>query len=68
MPVKRLFADVRIIVTTRENDPNKEKSVREKEVFYYHVTGFGINELKTAISCAMPDAIQTYLPWEQVRG
>jgi DNA-binding NtrC family response regulator len=66
--VKRLFADVPIIVTTRENDPNKEKSVREKGVFYYHVTGFGINDLKTAISCAMQDAIQTYLPWEQVRG
>jgi DNA-binding NtrC family response regulator len=66
--VKRLFADVPIIVTTTENDPKKEKSIREEGVFYYHVKGFGMNDLKTAISCAMQDAIQTYLPWEQVWG
>lgn len=60
--VKRMFGDVPIIVTTKQNDAEKEKCIRKLGVFYYHVNALGMDDLKTAISCAMQDAIQTHLP------
>ncbi|NVL90041.1 MAG: response regulator [Desulfobacterales bacterium] len=66
--VKRMFGDVPIIVTTKQNDAEKEKYIRKLGVFYYHVKACGVNDLKAAISCAMQDAVESYLSYGQVRG
>ena len=51
--IKKKFGDVPIIVCTNTNDPEKEKRIRKVGVFYYHIKGAGMNELTTAISCAV---------------
>ena len=66
--IKRMFGNVPIIVTTEENDPEKEKRIRKERVFYYHIKGFGMDDLTTAISCAMKHAIQNDVSWKLGRG
>jgi DNA-binding NtrC family response regulator len=44
---------IAIIVTTDENNPELESSVRQMGIFYYHVKSFGMDELSLAISNAM---------------
>ncbi|NVM22660.1 MAG: response regulator [Desulfobacterales bacterium] len=56
--IKETFGDVPIIVATDSNDPEKEKRVRKEGVFYYHIKGAGMDELTTAISCAMKRAVE----------
>lgn len=63
--IKRMFRNVPIIVTTEENDPEKEKCIRKLGVFYYHVKALAMDDLKTAISCAMQDAIQGHLAYRE---
>jgi len=42
-----------IIITTEQNNPEQESSIRQKGIFYYHVRSFGMDELILAISNAM---------------
>jgi DNA-binding NtrC family response regulator len=51
--IKGLCRNMPIIVTTDENNPEQESSIRQKGIFYYHVTSFGMEELMLAISNAM---------------
>jgi two-component system, NtrC family, nitrogen regulation response regulator GlnG len=51
--IKGLCRNMPIIVTTEENNPEQESSIRQKGIFYYHVTSFGMDELVLAISNAM---------------
>ena len=51
--IKSLRRDMPIIVTTDENNPKLESSIRQKGIFYYHVKSFGLDELMLAISNAM---------------
>lgn len=57
--VRRLFGDIPIIVTTKQNDAEKEKNIRKLGIFYYHVKALGMDDLKTAILCAMRDAVES---------
>ncbi|HIJ58387.1 MAG TPA: hypothetical protein HPP41_01810 [Deltaproteobacteria bacterium] len=66
--VKRVFGEVPIIVTTKQNDAEKEKCIRKLGVFYYHVKALGMDDLKTAVSCAMQNAVESCLSYGQVRG
>lgn len=50
--IKGLCRNMPIIVTTEENNPEQESSIRQKGIFYYHVTSFGMDELVLAISNA----------------
>jgi DNA-binding NtrC family response regulator len=51
--IKSLRRDLPIIVTTDENNPELESSIRQKGIFYYHVKSFGMDELMLAINNAM---------------
>ena len=51
--IKSLRRDLPIIVTTEENNPQLESSVRQRGIFYYHVKSFGMDELMLAINNAM---------------
>jgi len=55
--LKQLGPEVPIVVTTTLNDAEKEKEAREAGIFYYHVKSAGMDELKTALSCAMEYAM-----------
>ena len=48
-----MYRNLPIIVTTDENNPELESSVRQMGIFYYHVMCFGMVELILAISYAM---------------
>jgi len=51
--IKGLTRNLPIIVTTEENNPEQESSIRQKGIFYYHVNSFGMEELMLAISNAV---------------
>ena len=51
--IKSMYDKLPIIVTTDENNPELEGSVRQMGIFYYHVKSFGMDELILAISNAM---------------
>ena len=51
--IKSMYDRLPIIVTTDENNPELEGSVRQMGIFYYHVKSFGMDELMLAISNAM---------------
>lgn len=51
--IKSMYRNLPIIVTTDENNPELESSVRQTGIFYYHVKSFGMDELILAISSAM---------------
>lgn len=51
--IKGLNRHLPIIVTTEENNPALESSVRKRGIFYYHVKSFGMEELMLAIMNAM---------------
>jgi DNA-binding NtrC family response regulator len=51
--IKSLRRDLPIIMTTDENNPELESSIRQKGIFYYHVKSFGMDELMLAINNAM---------------
>ena len=51
--IKSMYRKLPIIVTTDENNPELESSVRQMGIFYYHVKSFGMDELMLAISNAM---------------
>ncbi len=55
--LKQLGPEVPIVVTTTLNDAEKEKEAREAGIFYYHCKSAGVDELKTAVSCAVQYAI-----------
>ncbi len=55
--LKQLASEVPIIVTTPLNDAEKERNAREAGIFYYHCESAGMDELKTAVSCAIEYAI-----------
>jgi DNA-binding NtrC family response regulator len=59
--LKRLGPEVPVIVTTTLNDAEKEKEAREAGIFYYHCESAGMDELKTAVSCAVEYAIEKVL-------
>ncbi len=61
--VKSMFPHVPVIVTTARNDPHKETRYRKAGIFYYHIKSFGLDDLRTAISCAMRRASERSLPW-----
>jgi len=56
--LKQLGPDVPIIVTTSNNEPAKEKKIRESSVFYYHMESAGEDELIDAIKCALNAALE----------
>ena len=51
--IKSMYRNLPIIVTTEENNPELESSVRQMGIFYYHVKSFGMDELMLAIANAM---------------
>ena len=51
--IKSMYNKLPIIITTDENNPELEGSVRQVGIFYYHVKSFGMDELMLAISNAM---------------
>jgi DNA-binding NtrC family response regulator len=51
--IKELSRNLPIIVTTEENNPEQESSIRKRGIFYYHVKSFGTDELMLAISSAI---------------
>src|SRR5512140_1057688 len=51
--IKGLDKKLPIIITADENNPEQESRIRQKGIFYYHVTSFGMDELILAISNAM---------------
>jgi DNA-binding NtrC family response regulator len=51
--IKGLCRSLAIIITTEENNPQQESSIRQKGIFYYHVKSFGMEELMLAITNAM---------------
>jgi len=65
--LKQLDPEVPIVVTTALNDSEKEKKAREAGIFYYHVKSAGMDELKTAVSCAVEYAIDKglFMPFRQ---
>jgi DNA-binding NtrC family response regulator len=51
--IKSMYRNLPIIITTDENNPELESSVRQMGIFYYHVNSFGMDELTLAIASAM---------------
>lgn len=51
--IKGLDRKLPIIITADENNPEQESQIRQKGIFYYHVTSFGMDDLILAISNAM---------------
>ena len=51
--VKGLCHKLPIIICAAENNPEQEALIRQKGIFYYHVTSFGLEELMMAISNAL---------------
>jgi len=51
--IKGLCPKLPIIITAAENNPEQEALIRQRGIFYYHVTSFGLEELMMAISNAM---------------
>jgi len=51
--VKGLNASLPIIMTAAVNTPELESSVLRQKVFYYHVKGFGTDDLLLAVSNAI---------------
>jgi len=51
--IKGLDKKLPIIITADENNPEQESRIRQKGIFYYHVTSFGMDELILAISNAI---------------
>ncbi|HBD08827.1 MAG TPA: hypothetical protein DCZ69_11250 [Syntrophobacteraceae bacterium] len=51
--IKGLCRHLPIIITTEENNAEQESTIRQKGIFYYHVTSFGMEELIMAISNAL---------------
>ena len=56
--IKSMQNKLPIIITTDENNPELESSVRQMGIFYYHVKSFGMDELMLAISNAMARSTQ----------
>ncbi len=56
--LKRLGPDVPIIVTTSNNEPAKEKTIRESGAFFYHMESAGDDELIDAVKCALDAALE----------
>jgi DNA-binding NtrC family response regulator len=51
--IKGLDRKLPIIIAADENNPEQESRIRQKGIFYYHVTSFGMDDLILAISNAM---------------
>ena len=56
--LKNMDDHVPIIFSTSANDADKEKNVRNLNVYYYHVSKFGMDDLKEAIASAMKYAVE----------
>lgn len=59
--LKQLAPEVPIIIVTPLNDAEKERKTREAGIFYYHCESAGMDELKTAVSCAVEYAVEKEL-------
>ena len=59
--LKQLGPEVPVIITTALNDAEKERKAREAGIFYYHCESAGMDELKTAVSCAVEYAVEKEL-------
>lgn len=55
--LKQLAPKVPIVISTPKSDYELERKIRKLEVFYYHLADAGIDELKTAIECALKKAL-----------
>ena len=51
--IKGLCQRLPIIICAAENNPEQEALIRQKGIFYYHVTSFGLEELMMAIANAL---------------
>ena len=58
---KQLAPEVPVIITTPLNDAEKERKARDAGIFYYHCESAGMDELKTAVSCAVEYAVEKEL-------
>ncbi|MBS3818950.1 response regulator [bacterium] len=47
--IKNIDPNIKIIMTTSENNRKLEAKVREQDIFYYFIKSFGKDELKLAI-------------------
>jgi len=56
--LKQLGPEVPVIIATALNDAEKERKAREAGIFYYHCESAGMDELKTAVSCAVEYAVE----------
>ena len=56
--LKQLGPEVPVIIATPLNDAEKERKAREAGIFYYHCESAGMDELKTAVSCAVEYAVE----------
>ncbi len=59
--LKHLGPKVPIVITTSENDSEKEKQIRKSGIFYYHLKNEGTDDLKDAVSCALKEAVEDEL-------
>lgn len=55
--LKVISRDLPLIFTTAKNSAEKEKLVRDLGVFYYHTTDEALNDLLTALECAVEKSV-----------
>ncbi len=51
--VKGMQANLPVIVCAETNTPEMEIRIRQKRIFYYHITSFGIEDLEMALANAI---------------
>ena len=51
--IKGIDENLAIIITARENSVELERRIRNMNVFYYHIKGFGVSELELAVKNAL---------------
>jgi len=51
--IKEMRPRIPIIITARANTPDLEAEVRRQHIFYYHLKGFGVEELRLAVQSAI---------------
>ena len=56
--LKQLAPEVPVIITTPFNHAEKERKAREAGIFYYHCESAGMDELKTAVLCAVESSVE----------
>ena len=51
--VKAILPEVPIIMTAARNTPEQETRIRQGDIFFYHVKGFSMDELRMAVGDAL---------------